>query len=81
MIDAGIDNPESQEGIDFCLECPYPECVVGKGSGYEKRIRRQSKAVSMLKSGISTSDIASSLGISVRQVERYTKGHYSGHLA
>ena len=29
MIEAGIANPESQQGIGFCLKCPYPDgCVV-----------------------------------------------------
>lgn len=26
LVDAGIVNPDSQEGIDFCIDkCPYPD--------------------------------------------------------
>lgn len=28
MRAAGITNVESQEGKDFCTECPYPTCVL-----------------------------------------------------
>ena len=33
MIDAGIENPNTREGIDLCLKCPYPEgCAVFENS-------------------------------------------------
>lgn len=36
MIEAGIINPGSQEGIDFCVHwCPYPKCIVMEGAEEE----------------------------------------------
>ena len=39
MIEAGIENPDSQEGIDFCLDCPYPDCIAFSGDGKIQSVR------------------------------------------
>jgi len=77
MIDAGIDDPESEEGKTFCTEsCPYERCIVFERSNEEdpasarKKIR-VAEAKRLLKLGKSNEYIASTLRVSVRAVERY----------
>lgn len=77
LIDAGIDDPSSQEGKDFCVDkCPYSRCVA-----YEPKRGRPSNTSTIYASkeawvasldhqGYSIMEIALSTGISVRTVER-----------
>jgi len=74
MVNAGIENPESQEGIDFCVNsCPYDYCVVFENiSGYSAtRLRNVKVSKALRKLGVSKEDIAKKLGRTVRTIERY----------
>lgn len=79
MNRAGISNPESRAGIDFCTSCPYPkDCILF----IDDRVRRTAKAraksaqaLKLLKSGHTVRDIADIMGKSKRQIERYLGGH------
>lgn len=75
MKAAGIGNPESQEGIDFCTKrCPYPnKCVAmetKRGLG-EIAEWRAATAKEMFANGVDIKDIATNLGVSARSVYRY----------
>ncbi len=79
MMEAGIENPESRDGIDFCLNCPYPRCVVfeaGARPNTIKRLRNQELARKMKASGLKTKDIAEQLNKCVRTIERYLTDGY-----
>lgn len=73
MIEAGIGDPTSQEGIEFCTErCPYEACIVFESKRVNvKREWRIGRAKELESDGVSIEDIAVSLGISKRTVERY----------
>ena len=74
MIIAGINDPDSQAGIDFCIEsCPYDYCVmletIKKSLRYAESIRIE-KGVRVR--GVSLDDIA--------LVLRKSKGSVRGYL-
>ena len=80
MIEAGIDDANSQEGIDFCVNrCPYDNCVIfeerrGRGRSREIDSRRRdriAKAREMAARGVSIEEIAIALGVSSRTARRY----------
>lgn len=74
MEDAGISNPESQEGIDFCLECPYPSMICyedGVPHTTTARRRNQKRAKELEEAGFSIKGIAEILGKSERTIGRY----------
>jgi DNA invertase Pin-like site-specific DNA recombinase len=76
MIEAGIADPESQEGKDFCTtRCPYDRCVVYEGiaKGSAKRAENRKIARSLRKAGASTREIARYLGVGERTVQKYLK--------
>jgi len=77
MIDEGIYDPESQEGIDFCVNyCPYEYCVVVENRLSDKQIRKRENTIlarELRKHRVSVDDIALVLGISARSVRRYLK--------
>lgn len=76
MKDANISDPESQEGIDFCLEkCPYPECAMVSRyykTGNIRRVRRK-KARELQAEGLIASEIAVVMELSKRTIERYLR--------
>lgn len=80
MIEAGIEYPDSQEGIEFCLDCPYPNgCIVFDSilkPNVIKRLRNQAKANKLQAEGLTVDDIAERLGKSIRTVERYLANNY-----
>jgi len=72
MEGAGITNPESQEGKDFCTKkCPYNKCIVYESRGPAKTNKRVSHARTLKSVGYSVEGIAKMLDISVRTVQRY----------
>ena len=75
MIEAGIKDPESQEGIDFCLNhCPYDRCIVfeaEKSSATTRRDDRKARAWELYSKGYSRKEIAVIVGKSERSIERY----------
>jgi len=75
MVAAGIGDPESQAGKDFCTkQCPYEKCIVFESKGGTSTLRRDeraAKAKELLSEGLYVKDIAARLGVSVRTVERY----------
>jgi len=75
MIEAGVRDPDSQEGIDFCVnECPYDKCIafeLGRGISKLRRELRKAMAKEMQVKGISVGDIALRIGVSARTIQRY----------
>jgi len=73
MIDAGIEDPESQAGIYFCTsQCPYDECIAVESSPRE--IRASSNVVrarELRQAGYSTLQIAYLMNKAQRTIERY----------
>ena len=85
MADAGITNPESHAGIDFCVnECPYDHCVVvepilNEYHSYDRARRRHHIAIKMRQEGRSYKEIATVLRLTERTVFRYLHNTpYSG---
>lgn len=78
MVEAGIYDPESQKGIDFCVNyCPYDRCVVfeydGRSLSKLKMDIRIATAKKMEANGSSVEDIVKTLKMSIRTVQRYLK--------
>jgi hypothetical protein len=80
MREAGVTSASSQAGIDFCTdECPYPLCKIAdtaRGrptSDSYKALTKKQAIIAMNNNGIGMMDIALTLGISIRTVERITK--------
>jgi DNA-binding NarL/FixJ family response regulator len=76
MIQAGIDDPTSPEGAQFCTgECPYPYCVVFDSPPPREQLAqwRSSIAKDLKARGVSTKDIALIFGKDTRTVQRYLK--------
>ncbi len=77
MIAEGVYDPDSKEGIDFCVYyCPYEYCVVME-TGLTKPQLVTWKKVSIAKRlrahKVTVDDIALILGVSKRNVQRYLK--------
>ena len=75
MKDAGITEPNSQEGIDFCVDqCPYDHCVLyEKGRPKLTSLKHLSveAQVKMLDAdGLTIDEIARQTGVSYRTVIR-----------
>jgi len=73
MVEAGIKDPNSQEGINFCLNCPYDHCVIADPQVDNKQVRRALliRAVKELsRRGLSDEEIADELEITVTSVKR-----------
>lgn len=77
MIKAEIADPNSKDGIDFCVNhCPYSFCVPLE---YKQTVpqlkwhKRRDLARKLRKHKVSVADIALILGVSVRAVGRYLK--------
>lgn len=81
MVREGVYDPDSQEGINFCVNyCPYECCVVFEekaitGESNRKRQKNQRKkfARSLHGYGVSVTDIALILRVSEQTVEKYFK--------
>ena len=85
MIDAGVYDPESLEGILFCAgsrddsvksQCPYEYCVVLEYKETAVQLKGKEKADlarELKEHKVSVDDIALILDKSVRQVNRYLK--------
>lgn len=84
MKKAGVQHPESHDGIKFCLDrCPYDRCIVFE---QEKGLRKYNKLEykgrlvsikSLLKSGITVENIAEETGLSRTTIQRI-KAMYVG---
>ena len=77
MIDAGITTPDSQEGIDFCVKCPYEEkCLLFErdkdNTQPTERVRLRIEQVKLMYSqGKCRSEIAKHFGVVRRTINRY----------
>lgn len=75
MIEAGIKDPDSQEGIDFCVnQCPYDKCIafeLGRGISKLRRELRKAMAKEMQTKGYTAGETALKIGVSVRTIQRY----------
>lgn len=74
---ACISDPESGQGINFCVtKCPYDYCIVFEHK-VKKRVRNSRDKMRIAKElrsyGISTEDIALVLNGSVRSIQRYLR--------
>jgi hypothetical protein len=85
MIDVGIEDPSSSEGILFCAgsrddtvqsQCPYDYCVVFEHEEAAQRVRANERAAfakKLSRHGVSVDDIALILRRQVNTVKRYLK--------
>ena len=74
MEKAGIKDPESQEGIDFCInDCPFPDCLITGGSSHIKKAERDERIKQMFYNGIKVKEIAQEIGVNERTVQRALK--------
>lgn len=83
MLDAGITNPESTDGIMFCAgdrntesRCPYDYCVVvehRQTAAQDKVKERIPLAKSLREHGVSVEDIALILDRKSNTVRRYLR--------
>lgn len=77
MLDAGITDPESKAGKDFCTKsCPYPDDCIMVPSEEKIRSRRKSKRASAIRfkrKGMTLKEIAKELKVSVSTVQHYLK--------
>jgi len=80
MIEAGITDPNSQEGIDFCVNhCPYEEgCIVMEGrlTQTSTRLRREAnkrKVWALWQAGFSVKEIAHKMGVHSSSVHKYIR--------
>ena len=72
MRKAGIKDPQSQEGIDFCVnDCPFPDCLVT--GGYSKKHERDERIRQMFYNGMKVKEIAQNIGVHERTVQRALK--------
>jgi len=77
MKDAGIDDAEKQEGIDFCINaCPYEVCMVveNPANSQQRKITKNKRIARELRERqVSIDDIAAILSVSEMSVRRYLK--------
>ena len=71
MKEAGILQPESQEGKDFCTgSCPYDHCVIAEPIADTKKLGIVIRAKELQMAGYSTKEIAYELRIRIRTAQR-----------
>ena len=77
MIAAEVSDPNSQDGIDFCVGfCPYDYCVVVENQETVMQLKKRQRAdfARKLKAHkVSVDDIALILGVNQRTVLRWLK--------
>ena len=74
MEKAGIKDPQSQKGIDFCTnDCPFPDCLVTGGSSYIKKHEQYERIRQMFYNGMKVKEIAEKIGVHERTVQRSLK--------
>lgn len=76
MVQAGVEDADSKEGIDFCVNsCPYPNgCILFDNLHSAAKTEGSTAFAKRLHSaGISTRDIALILKLSERTVGRYLR--------
>jgi len=76
MIAEGIYDPESKDGIDFCVDrCPYDYCVVMeyKAAATATREGKADMARRLRAHRVSVDDIVLILGVAQRTVHRWLK--------
>ena len=74
MQEKGITDPDSEDGIQCCLDCPEPECLLGMDQSRGRRVSSGKKALMAIrlhKSGLSVAEIAKIMRKSIRQIQRY----------
>jgi len=84
MRDAGIIDPDSRGGIQFCTgtkdtdsRCPYEFCVIatdGRSPGTtERTVRKSNLAKELFYKEVSMADIALVMGVDYKTVGRYLR--------
>lgn len=72
MSQAGIDDPESYEGIHFCTgQCPYPTCIIVKERTRTTLLKAE--VYRLVHQGLSPREIAKQLDVHLRTVQRHLK--------
>lgn len=76
LIKAQIADPESQDGIDFCVNlCPYPDCTASAPrQRYVTAKENAAEARQLHKNGFPVKGIAVVLEKSERTIQRYLEG-------
>ena len=74
MLDAGITDPESQAGKDFCTDhCPYPDCILFGTKKYGSWKGRKARIARLHKRGRTPKEIAEILDISISTVYNHLR--------
>ncbi len=77
MADAGVTNPESQSGIDFCTsKCPYDHCVVMEPMITSQNLVRITNirwAKELRTQGMLIKDIAIRIGVTPHTISTYLR--------
>ena len=71
MIEADILLPDSHEGIKFCLNCPYPDCIAFSGNSDDMKNLRWDAAKELRDSGHTIAEIAEMLNIKEITAKQY----------
>jgi len=74
MQEKGITDPDSDEAIECCLDCPEPKCLLEMDQSQGRRVSSGKKALMAIrlhKSGLSVAEIAKIMRKSIRQIQRY----------
>ena len=71
MVEAGILDPDSYDGIQFCTkQCPYPDCIAFSGDAAIIRMR-EDEARRLQDNGYSISQISRELHIARSTIVNY----------
>lgn len=76
MREAGIDDPESEKGIDFCVrKCPYQDgCIVMEVNPRTTlKNKRREEARDLDSDGLTVKEIAVTLRLSPKTIQGYLK--------
>jgi hypothetical protein len=75
MIEGKITDPNSQEGINFCVdECPYPHCVIAEPTVTKQEmsaLEKKRRARAFQRRGFTIREISIRMGVKAATVRTY----------
>ena len=80
MMEKDITDPDSQEGMDICLNCPLEKCELEISKVVQRKVAQSHrmaeeriKYTALKESGLSTDEIARRFNKSARTIQRRLK--------